>query len=157
MAFDVMEVPAVLHMSGEEDEASARQEILSALGDMSDWAPWDQWVLGATYIRGGKTRGGIIVPDQKGGMSHNDQLLGKAFLLIAAGPLAFPHKLLGVWHGEAPATHTWFLARPGSGLEVSVQFPGASNNNRREQKGWPCRFFLATDLIGPIPHPACIV
>ena len=157
MAFDTMEITSVLHMTGEEDEAAVRKEIFAAIGDLGEWYPWNRWVIGATYIWGGRTQGGIIIPDQKGGMLHNDQLLGKAFLLVAYGPGAFPDKLLDLYHGEVPKVGSWFWAMAREGREISLKFPGASSNNRREQAGWPCRAFLAEHIMGPIPHPACIV
>lgn len=157
VGYDPHEIVSVLHDTANEDAGDARREMLAAIGDLGGWQPWDQWVCGATYVRGGTSKGGIIIPDSKGGMTHNDQLLGKTFMLLAAGPSAFPRDLLDLYGGEAPQPGSWFLARPASGIEVSLRFAGASADNRRKQAGWPCRLFLAKDLMGPIPHPGWIV
>ena len=158
MAFDTHEVVSVLHAAAAgEDWGAVKAEILRSIGDLGGWRPYDPWVLGATYIRGGKTSGGIIIPDRKGGMAHNDQLLGKAFLLLAAGPEAFPERLLKLYGGAAPEVGTWFVAAAKDGMEISVCGDGASRDNRREEPGWPCRLFMARDIIAPIPHPGWIV
>ena len=157
MGFDTHEVVSTLHSSAMEDAHEARREMMRAIGDLDGWRPWDQWVLGATYVRGGTTKAGIIIPDRKGGMAHNDRLLSKTFLLVAYGPAAFPESILDLYGGAAPVPGSWFLARAAAGIEVHLQFPGASRENRRDEAGWPCRMFLAKDLMGPIPHPGWIV
>ena len=146
-----------LHLVAENDGETARAEILAALGDISGVRVWDQFVLGAIYHRPTKI-GGIEIPlDYNNGQVHNDRLLGKAFLLVAAGPAAFPDKLLPLFGGVAPAVGSWFVARPHDGIEVSVKGPGASRENRLKEAKWPCRLFLAKDLVMGIPDPSFIV
>lgn len=153
----MLDVVSVLHSMADEDAGEAAREMLAAIGVIGDWQPWSQCVIGATYIRGGVSKGGIIIPDSKGGTTHNDQLLGKAFLLVAAGPAAFPERLLPLYGGAPPLRGSWFFAKAADGIQISLKFPGASNDNRLKQYGWPCRIFEAEDLLGPLPHPACVV
>jgi len=155
--YDKGVVPSVIHGMAKEDEAALRAEIFRSIGNYGDFQPWEDRVIGATYIPPKQTAGGIIIADVYGNEQHKSRLEGKAFMLISFGPSAFPDNLLSLYGGERPKIGSWFCAVARDGWEIGLQFPGASSDNRLGAPGWPCRSFHARDVIGPIPHPSCIV
>lgn len=144
----------VLHAMAHDTDATARDEIMAALGDLAGVSVFGQWVLGATYHRPGTSKGGIILTQRQ---TTQDRLEGKVFLLLKAGPKAFPSDLLAKWHGVPPAPGHWFYALPSDGIEVSIQGLGAVESERLGRMGWPCRMFLADDIVGLVDHPGMIV
>lgn len=153
-------------LSMANNDADAAADILRAVGPMGDWQPWDQWVIGAIYHPPKFSKGGLLLPDHRTtratqgamGMSTHmsHRLEGKVFLLLAAGAQAFPEKFAARWGNDVPARGTWFFAMAKDGIEITLDF-GGQPSERVEQRGWPCRAFLADNLMGPIPHPGCIV
>jgi hypothetical protein len=148
-----------------EGDSGAADDILAAIGNLDGWHPWGQWVIGAIYHPPRFSKGGLLLPDHgttratagaqgfSTQMSH--RLEGKAFLMIAHGPEAFPHRLKANW-GDLPLPGTWFFAMARDGIEITLDFGGV-RSERVEQRGWPCRAFLAENLMGPLPHAGCIV
>jgi hypothetical protein len=147
---------------------TAADEIFAAIGKMGDWTPWGDWVVGAIYHPPATSKGGIIMVSEstaratqgaKGlSTAASHRLEGKAFLLLASGPAAFPEKAMH-WYpdGRAPRPGDWFFALPNTGIEISLQFPGAIASDRTDGKPWPCRLFLAKDLMGPLPNPSVLI
>ncbi len=154
-----------LHRMAQGDDGAAA-EIWRAVGPMNGWHPFGQWVVGAIYHPPMVTRGGLLLPDHsmtrstegaQGMSTHlSHRLEGKAFMLLTHGPEAFPERLLARWGGKQPSIGSWFFAMARDGVEISLDF-GGEKSDRVEGRGWPCRIFQADDIMGPIPHPGCLV
>ena len=67
-------------------EVDARQEILKAVGDISNFNVFHNQVLIAIYIRPEMTAGGIIITNKT---RDEDKWQGKVGLVLKKGPSAF--------------------------------------------------------------------
>jgi hypothetical protein len=74
---------ATMEMRHDVDPA---QEILDAIGDLSDFYVYANLVLIGMYQRGDTLKSGIKIPD---GSRHEDRHQGKAGLVLKKGPAAF--------------------------------------------------------------------
>lgn len=128
-----------------------RQAIYMALGHaLDDFEPLGNKVLVATYIQPETTAGGIILPDRT---LLESRFQGKAYLVLALGPLAFVNDAIAQFGPYARGEDNeikvgdWLLANPSDGLE----FFGVEG-----QAGVSCRVFEDTRFFGRTPSPETV-
>jgi co-chaperonin GroES (HSP10) len=129
--------------------ADPREAIYMALGHAMDgFEPLGNRVLVATYIQPEKTAGGIILSDRT---LLESRFQGKAFLVIALGPLAFVDDNIAQFGPYARGEELeikagdWLIASPSDGAE----FFGVDG-----QSGVSCRVFEDTRFWSRIDDPS---
>jgi co-chaperonin GroES (HSP10) len=114
-----------------------KEEILKAIGDISQIELFNNQILCAVYIRPEKTKGGIILTD---GVRAEDRFQGKVGLLVAMGPSAFQDDN-GEWFNKATfSMHDWLVFRPSDGWNITIN-------------GVLCRILGDTQVKMRVPQP----
>jgi len=114
-----------------------KEEILKALGDISQIELFNNLILWAVYIRPEKTKGGIILTD---GVRSEDRFQGTVGLLFAMGPSAFQADN-GEWFNQATFhMHDWLVFRPSDGWNITIN-------------GVLCRILGDTQVKMRVPQP----
>jgi len=93
-------------------------EIVERIGDLSEFIVPLNKILVGIYMRGDKTTGGIILPDQ---IRDEDRYQGKAGLILKKGPIAFVDDDRVHFHGLNPDVGEWVMFRPSNGLKVDIR------------------------------------
>jgi co-chaperonin GroES (HSP10) len=126
-----------------------KEAIYMALGHAMDgFEPFANKVLVATYIQPETTSGGIILPDRT---LLENRFQGKAYLVIALGPLAFVNDNIAQFGPYARGEELevkegdWLLANPSDGIE----FFGVEG-----QSGVSCRVFEDTRFWSRVDDPS---
>lgn len=120
-------------------DTDPKDQILEALGDISQVELFHNQVLLAVYIRPEKTKSGLILTD-----SHRDEdrYQSKVGLLVKQGPMAFEQD--GNWFsGMSFKEHDWLVFRPSDGWSITVN-------------GVLCRIFDDVNIKGRVPHPDAV-
>jgi len=120
-------------------DTDPKDQILEALGDISQVELFHNQVLLAVYIRPEKTKSGLILTD-----SHRDEdrYQSKVGLLVKQGPMAFEQD--GNWFsGMSFNEHDWLVFRPSDGWSITVN-------------GVLCRIFDDVNIKGRVPHPDAV-
>lgn len=120
-------------------DTDPKDQILEAIGDLSQIELFHNQVLLAVYIRPEKTKSGLILTD-----SHRDEdrYQSKVGLLVKQGPMAFEQD--GNWFsGMSFNEHDWLVFRPSDGWSITVN-------------GVLCRIFDDVNIKGRVPHPDAV-
>jgi co-chaperonin GroES (HSP10) len=120
-------------------DTDPKDQILEAIGDLSQVELFHNQVLLAVYIRPEKTKSGLILTD-----SHRDEdrYQSKVGLLVKQGPMAFEQD--GNWFsGLSFNEHDWLVFRPSDGWSITVN-------------GVLCRIFDDVNIKGRVPHPDAV-
>ena len=114
-------------------------ETLERVGDLSEFEIPLNKVLVGIYMRSGKTKSGIIVPDS---VRDEDRYQGKAGLVLKCGPLAFVDDERIKFNGFKAEPGEWVLFRPSDGLKLDI----------RSAEGH-CILLSDTQVLMKIPAP----
>lgn len=100
-------------------ETDPRDVIWEEVGSLDGIEPLFQNVLVATYIRAGKTVGGILLVDK---VVDEDRYQGKVGMVLKLGPRAFVDDLDNrvFFHGFRVEPGDWVVFRPSEGLKMQV-------------------------------------
>lgn len=121
-------------------ETDPKQDLLNAIGDLSQFKLFNNQCLAAIYIRPEKTKSGILLPGQT---RDEDKWQGKVGLVVKMGPSAF-NDPDGKWfNGVNVALHDWIVFRPAESWQLTV-------NNVL------CRIVDDVNVRGTIPRPDMI-
>lgn len=124
-----------------------KKALLDAAGDVSDFEPFHNQVLVATYIEPEKTSGGIIKPDRT--LAEN-RFQGKAALVLKVGPLAFKEKLPHYDYGGVTIKPgDWVVVRPADGFEM---FKGRAG----DREGASVRLFQDVNILARVQDPSTV-
>lgn len=121
-------------------ESDPKQDLLKALGDISEFQLFHNQCLCAVYIRPEKTKSGILLPGQT---RDEDKWQGKVGLIVKLGPSAFDDPESRWFQGVSVKLHDWIVFRPAEGWQLTV-------NNVL------CRIVDDVHVRGTIPHPDMI-
>lgn len=100
-----------------DHETDPKQQILDALGDLSQIELFNNQVLCAVYIRPSRTKSGIYLSDKT---VDEDRFQGKVGLLVGMGPSAFQDDS-GQWFDRATfSLHDWLVFRPSDGWNITI-------------------------------------
>lgn len=118
-------------------DTDPKDDLLQAIGDLSDFSVFHNDVIVAVYLRPEKTASGIILPDQH---RDEDRYQSKVGLVVAAGPDAFVDES-GAWFtGVNVKIGDWVWFRPSDGFNLTVNKV-------------LCRALKDTSIRGTIQHP----
>lgn len=95
-------------------ETDPREVIYGKVGNIKDFAVWNDRVLVAIYERPEMTVGKIIVPP---GSRKEDQFQGKACLVLKVGPLVNINPDL---RGNTLSEGDWILANASDGWQLTI-------------------------------------
>lgn len=126
----------VLEMVDIEDAAD---EIFNRIGDVTDIVVPFNKILVGIYMRGEKTKSGIILPDQT---RSEDKWQGKSGLILKRGPMAFVDDDRVKFNGLNPQVGEWICFRPSDGMKLDI----------RHQEGH-CILLTDTQVQLVIPAP----
>jgi co-chaperonin GroES (HSP10) len=124
-----------------------REDILKAMGDLSDFEVFHNKVLIAVYIRPEKTSGGIIITNKT---RDEDKWQGKVGLVVKMGPSAFVDEDGKWFKGMKIKTHDWLVARPSDGWSLTY-------NNRETGEDVLCRLMDDFVFQGRVSHPDSVI
>ena len=127
-------------------EVDARQEILKAVGDISNINVFHNQVLIAIYIRPEMTAGGIIITNKT---RDEDKWQGKVGLVLKKGPSAFVDESNQWFKDMKVEVGDWVVSRPSDGWSLTY-------NNRETGDEVLCRLIDDTFIRSTIPHPDSI-
>lgn len=120
-------------------DTDPKDQILEAIGDLSQVELFHNQVLLAVYIRPEKTKSGLILTDNH---RDEDRYQSKVGLLVKQGPMAFEQD--GNWFsGMSFNEHDWLVFRPSDGWSITVN-------------GVLCRIFDDVNIKGRVPHPDAV-
>jgi len=119
---------------------TAKDDLLSTIGDIKKFEVFNNQVLVATYTRPEKTRGGIFLPEKA---KDEDKYQSKVGLILKMGPSAFVDESQGWFKGVSINEHDWIIFRPSDGWQMLVN-------------GVPCRMLDDTVVRGRLPDPDMI-
>lgn len=120
-------------------DTDPKDQILEAIGDLSQIELFHNQVLLAVYIRPEKTKSGLILTDNH---RDEDRYQSKVGLLVKQGPMAFEQD--GNWFsGMSFNEHDWLVFRPSDGWSITVN-------------GVLCRIFDDVNIKGRVPHPDAV-
>lgn len=118
-------------------DVDPKEAILESLGDIKDIEIFHNQVLVVVYIRPGKTKSGIHLPET---VKDEDKFQGKVGLVVKMGNDAF-NDPTGKWFkGVTIELLDWVVFRPSDGWAVTIN-------------GKLCRIIDDTDIRGRIPQP----
>ena len=121
-------------------EKDPADELIAALGDISQIELFHGQVLLAVYLRPTKTKSGLILTDDH---VSDDKYQSKVGLLIKKGPEAFNDDSGQWFSGLNISEREWLFYRPSDGWGITVN-------------GVLCRMFEDISIKGRIPHPDAI-
>lgn len=113
--------------------------IKSALGDkaLKDLHVLHSQVLCATYVRPGKTKGGIFMPDK---VVEEDRWQGNIGMVIGLGKGAFKDDSVAKFHGDSLKIGDWVMYVPADGVSLFINQV-------------PCRLFQDTRILMKVTDP----
>jgi len=114
-----------------------KEELLSRLGDLSDFKVFNNQALVAVYIRPTKTKSGIYLSDKT---VDEDRYQGKVGLLVKMGSTAFQDDNGQWFNNENINLHDWLVFRPSDGWSLTIN-------------GVLCRMLSDTQVKMSIPTP----
>ena len=115
------------------------EEITERIGDLSEVVvPFNKILIGI-YLRPGKTKSGLHLPDQ---YRAEDVYQGKSGLILKRGPMAFVDDERVKFNGLDPQVGEWVVFRPSNGLKLDI----------RHQEGH-CILLTDTQIELVIPTP----
>lgn len=127
----------VVPTSKPKHDVDPRENLLSAIGDLSKVDVFNSQVLVALYIRPPKTAGGIILTDKT---VDEDIFQSKIGLVVKKGTKAFVDDK-GEWFvNEKLDVGDWVISRPSDGWSVTIN-------------GVPCRIIADVNIKGRTDHP----
>jgi len=132
-----------LAAAAEHDPADA---LLEALGDLSDYEPFHNLVLIATYMPPEKI-GSIIVTDRS---LEENRFQGKSGLVLKWGPTAFKDDSATKFGGTKVACGDWIVFRPSDAWEVFFR------DRRKTNEGISVRFIEDIFIKGRVKDPSLI-
>lgn len=118
-------------------DVDPKEELLSKIGDLSEFEVFLNDVVVALYVRPEKTKGGIILTDK---YRDEDRFQGKVGLVVALGRRAFVDETGEFFSGGEVKLHDWVWFRPSDGFALQV--------NETD-----CRSLKDTSIRGKIPNP----
>jgi co-chaperonin GroES (HSP10) len=172
---------ARLHLAGPEDLDCAA-EMDRAVGDLSAFDLFGEQILIGQYMRGDKTAGGIIIPDNAN--QTEDQFQGKVARILKIGSGCYGHKLkldgktvetdewgkpitqmkyLDAMGGVPLKVGDWIFTHWSNRFHLSVRGPGAVDSKLIKNKagaslpGWPVALVYLSDVYGRIADPLMVV
>lgn len=131
---------AIVKMRQIADSSDDPKEVLKkALGPdaMKDYTVLHSQVLCATYVRPGKTKGGIFMPDK---VVEEDRWQGNIGMVIALGNGAFKDDSVAQFHGEKLKIGDWVMYVPADGVSLFIN-------------SVPCRLFQDTRILMKVTNP----
>jgi len=126
-----------LEMVHDDDPADVIRGRLAKIDGFDEIEVSYNNVLVAQYVREGKTRSGILLPDQT---RREDEFQGKAYLVIKMGPMAFLDDEHVRFGGFRVQEGDWVACRPADGWAVTAG-------------DTPFRLFRDVDIKMKIPRP----
>lgn len=126
-----------LEMVHDTDPAQVIRDRLASINGLDDVEVSYNNVLVAQYIRDGKTKGGLYLPDQT---KREDEFQGKAYLVIKCGAMAFQDDEHVKFGGFRAEIGDWVAARPADGWAITAG-------------DTPFRIFRDVDIKMKIPRP----
>lgn len=99
-------------------ENLSKEAIVEAVGDLDNIVVMQNMVLVATYIRPGKTAGGLYLPDSA---LEEDVYQGKVGLVLKAGPSAFDDGDENRFGGLAARVNDWVVYRVGDSWDLTLR------------------------------------
>lgn len=121
-----------------QHDVDPKEQLLSALGDVSHIELMSNQILLAVYIRPEKTKSGLYLSDR---YREEDRFQSKIGLLVARGPSAFSGDDQGEWFGGRKFSDgEWILFRPSDGWSVTVN-------------GVSCKIMTDTQVKGVVDNP----
>lgn len=150
----VSAVATTLHNWKHDTAAEAAQEIMAAVGDLSNVEIFGSQVLIAPYIRPTKTKSGLHVPASA---ANEDTWQGKVGLILKIGPTAFDPDATKQYGGRAPVVGEWIFHDVKQCFQMHVKGAGAKRGATRDHDGWPARLVYAADIYGRLTDLTPIV
>jgi len=154
---------AVLFQWHHENPQDAVDEILGAIGDISEIEIAGTQVMLGCYVRPAVTRTGLRTG---AAMQAEEAWQGKVGLILKMGPQAFEKADPADWGGRLPQVGDWVFSRAQDSWSFMLQGLGGKKlriKNRhdeiedaREWAGWPCRLVYARDIYGRVKNPHII-
>ena len=129
-----------------QSSASPERALMDAVGDLSDYEVFHNFVLVSTYIAPEKV-GSIIMPDRK---IDEDRFQGKVGLVLKCGPLAFVDDKVTRFGGVTIRPGDWVVYRPSDGHELFIK------DRRMVNDGVPVRLIEDTLIKGRVSDPSLI-
>lgn len=123
-----------------EEEAALRILQGFSFADFDTFSVMNNQVVMAIYDEPPKTKGGIIIPEEK---RKEAEYQGKCGLVIAVGPSAFQDPNGEWFRGKPPKVGSWIVIR-------------ASDGWRLDLYGVQCRMFDDTLTRLEVPHPESV-
>ena len=117
-----------------------KAEIFDIVGDLSGVRLMGDTVLLGTYIRPGKTKGGIIRPDDN---VAEDVWQGKVGLVLKLGPDAFEDTPDYAFNGQKVAIGEWCIYKVGDAWSLNVS-------------GYPCRLVRDVSIRLKVDDPGIV-
>jgi co-chaperonin GroES (HSP10) len=117
------------------------EEILKKVGDLSSIDVMYNMVLLATYVKPGKTKGGIILTDQT---KEEDIWQGKVGVVLKLGPDAFQDDNDMSFNGQTAEVGEWVVFKVGDAWQVQV-------------RDWPCRLVRDSSIRMKVSDPSIII
>lgn len=96
-------------------EIDPKKDLLSRIGDLSDFDVFNEHVLIGLYERPEKTKSGIFLTEQS---RAEDKYQGKAGLIVKMGSAALKDDAQYSWNGTTVGD--WVAIRPSDGWPVTV-------------------------------------
>lgn len=116
------------------------EEILSGIGNLSDYEPMNNWILVGIWMRPEKTASGIYLSDKT---RDEDKWQGKAGYVLAKGPTAFVSDGTVDFHDQDVSPGECIVYRVSDGYSMDIN-------------GVHCRMLQDTDIKMRIKSPASI-
>lgn len=97
---------------------STAEEILASIGTALDqYEVFHNQILIGVYIRPGKTKSGILLPDS---VTDEDRWQGKVGLVLKVGPAAFVNDARNEFHGQSVKPGDWVIYRVNDGTSLDI-------------------------------------
>jgi hypothetical protein len=157
MAVSQITTASMLHLMREDE--NPKEEILSAIGDISDIELFGTNILLGIYIQSSTTKAGLITSS----MSRESIYQGKVGLVLKLPVAPFPEKILARFGGKPPQVGDWVTFNVGNADQLSVMGTGSKNVSRLADvgleiySGWPCRRIPAEYIEERVKNPRSIV
>lgn len=116
---------------------SFKEAAMTALGNLDGYTVLTSNVLVATYIKPGKTTGGIILPDSS---TDEDRWQGKIGLVLKLGETAFKYDGSAFYEGTAPKVGDYVMFHTSDSRELGIN-------------GTSCRFVDSSLVRMIVPDP----
>jgi co-chaperonin GroES (HSP10) len=114
-----------------------KEAAMAALGDLSGYTVLASNVLVASYIKPGKTAGGLILPDSS---TDEDRWQGKIGLVLKLGETAFKYDGMAAYEGTVPQVGDYVMFHTSDSRELGIN-------------GTSCRFVDSSLIRMIVPDP----